>query len=174
MDSRKYVILIKNKNRTKDVKNCSFKNSVYSITFHNSKQLYLYNTYQVKYYQIDEKNSISPDSIVVTYDKAYKDGKILSLTEVNTGEKSQMFIGETKEYMDHFNCLKPMSVISDLSDKIIRCNGTIFASIKMIYVYIFVGVLIVCGITFCILYGNAILKPVIKIQKKVRVNELNL
>lgn len=135
MDSRKYVILIKNKNRTKDVKNCSFKNSVYSITFHNSKQLYLYNTNQVKYYQIDEKNSISPDSIVVTYDKAYKDGKILSLTEVNTGEKSQMFIGETKEYMDHFNCLKPMSVISDLSDKIIRCNGTIFASIKMIYVY---------------------------------------
>ena len=36
----------------------------------------------------------------------------------------------------------------------------------MIYVYIFVGVLIVCGITFCILYGNAILKPVIKMQKK--------
>lgn len=36
----------------------------------------------------------------------------------------------------------------------------------MIYVYIFVGVLVVCGITFCILYGNAILKPVIKMQKK--------
>lgn len=40
----------------------------------------------------------------------------------------------------------------------------------MIYVYIFVGVLIVCGITFCILYGNAILKPVIKMQKKDTIN----
>ena len=135
MDSRKYVVLVKNKNRTKEIKDCTFKNNIYSVTFQNSKQLYLYNTNQVKYYQVDKKTSISPASIVVTYDKAYKTGKILSLTEVNTGEKAEMFIGDTKEYMSHFDCLEPTEIITDLSDKIVRCNGTIFASIKMIYVY---------------------------------------
>ena len=52
MDSRKYVVLVKNKNRTKEIKDCTFKNNIYS---NGQKKNDTYFMYLVKYYTSFDK-----------------------------------------------------------------------------------------------------------------------
>lgn len=135
MDNRKYVVFIKNKNRTNDIESCTLMNNIYNIFFKDSKQLYLYNTNQVKYYKITNIKETEPEDIIITYDSAFKSGKIYSLVEMHSSENNEMFVSNKKSYLSHFHVSKPLSIIEDLSNKIVRCNGNIFAEIKTIYVY---------------------------------------